>query len=235
MSEIFDDPAVARYLRSESPASFEAASRLWRTVMAAEHLSVRMKELVLLAVHASASAVNAQAIGRHTKRARAAGASDGDVLDVLVSIVGLSNHSMYFSLPILQDELRKAGRGEEAEPPEMLPDLEAVRDDFLKTRGFWSEQRDTIAQFLPAYSRALSELTMVPWKQGALTPKEREFIYIAIDCSVTHMYGPGLAMHIRHALEHGATRDEILTVFQLAVLIGLEGYILGAEALQKLG
>jgi alkylhydroperoxidase/carboxymuconolactone decarboxylase family protein YurZ len=45
------------------------------------------------------------------------------------------------------------------------------------------------------------------------------------------MFEPGLAIHIRQALQKGATRKEILEVFQLAALTGLEGYILGAEAL----
>lgn len=45
------------------------------------------------------------------------------------------------------------------------------------------------------------------------------------------MYEPGLAMHIRNALQHGASREEILEVFALASVSGLEGYILGAETL----
>ncbi|HEX3678628.1 MAG TPA: carboxymuconolactone decarboxylase family protein, partial [Galbitalea sp.] len=69
------------------------------------------------------------------------------------------------------------------------------------------------------------------WKNGPLSAKEREFICIAIDCTVTHSYEPGLRRHIRNALSHGATREEILQIFQLAALLGLEGYILGARAL----
>jgi len=45
------------------------------------------------------------------------------------------------------------------------------------------------------------------------------------------MFEPGLAIHIRNALKKGASRDEILEVFHLAAVTGLEGYILGAEAL----
>ena len=45
------------------------------------------------------------------------------------------------------------------------------------------------------------------------------------------MYEPGLVIHIRHALKHGAIRAEILEVFHLAALTGLEGYIRGAEAM----
>ena len=84
---------------------------------------------------------------------------------------------------------------------------------------------------MPRYFTALSKLSTASWKEGALTRKERELIAIAIDCVVTHMFEPGLAMHIKCALQHGASRDEILGVFQLASLMGLETYVQGAEAL----
>ncbi|MBB5406346.1 alkylhydroperoxidase/carboxymuconolactone decarboxylase family protein YurZ [Paraburkholderia sp. WC7.3g] len=227
----FDDPRVPERLRLTAPTSFEAAARFWRVAIGDEHLSPRMKELVLLALHASATALNEKAIRRHVERARVAGASEHDVIDVLLSIVGLSNHALYFAVPILLEELRATRGPDAAELPSTRSDIEEIREDFVKTRGFWNEQRDTIARLLPDYFKALSGLSTEPWKHGSLTPKERELIYIAIDSSVTHMYGTGLALHIRHALQHGATREEILTIFQLGALTGLETFILGSEAL----
>ncbi|WP_133665306.1 carboxymuconolactone decarboxylase family protein [Paraburkholderia sp. BL10I2N1] len=227
----FDDPRVPEHLRLTATTSFEAASQLWRAVIGDEHLSPRMKELVLLALHASATALNEKAIRRHVGRARAAGASERDVLDVLLSIVGLSNHALYFAVPILIEELRATRGQDAADLPAARSDIEEIRQDFVKTRGFWNEQRDAIARLLPDYFKALSGLSTEPWKHGSLTPKERELIYVAIDSSVTHMYGAGLALHIRHALQHGATREEILAIFQLVALTGLETFILGTEAL----
>jgi alkylhydroperoxidase/carboxymuconolactone decarboxylase family protein YurZ len=69
------------------------------------------------------------------------------------------------------------------------------------------------------------------WKSGALTAKEREFVCIGINCTVTHIYEPGLRRHIRKALGYGATREEICEIFQLAAVLGLEGYVIGAAAL----
>ena len=231
LDELFTHQSVPARLRQSASTSFEAASHFWQTALATEHLSPRIKELVLLALHASATAINTEAIRRQIPRATAAGASQADVLDVLLSIVGVSIHALYFAVPILLDELKAAGRYDEARLPAPRADIEAIREDFVRTRGFWNEQRDAIARLLPDYFKAVSELSMEPWKHGALTPKEREFMYIAIDCSVTHTYGPGLAMHIRHALKYGSTREEILAVFQLAGVMGIEGYILGAEAM----
>lgn len=230
MEDVFREPAVPAHLRKVAPTSFAAATRYWQTILAGEHLSPRLKELILVALHASVTSINIAGIRRHIERAQAAGASIEEVLDVLVSIVGVSNHALYTAVPILMDELKAAGH-ESATLPEASPESEAIKNEFIKTRGYWNELRDMLARLMPTYCEALSELSMAPWKQGVLSAKERELIYIAIDCSVTHMYELGLAMHIRHALQHGATRDEILEVFQLAALMGLEGYILGAEAL----
>jgi len=230
LDQVFRDASIAKTLRELAPTSLAAASRFWRTILAAEQLSPRIKELVLVALHASVSAIDSEAIRRHIERALTAGASKADVLDVLISIVGAANHALYFAVPILLDELKAAGR-EDGKLAEASPEAEAAKSDYVKTRGFWNERQDTLMRLVPTYFKALCALSVEPWKNGALSPKERELIYIAIDCSPTHMFGPGLAMHIRHAMKHGATRDEMLEVFQLAALTGLEGYILGAEAL----
>ena len=84
---------------------------------------------------------------------------------------------------------------------------------------------------MPDYFKVLNGMSTDSWKNGSLSAKEREFVCIAIDCTVTHNYEQGLRLHIRNALGRGATRDEILQIFQLAALVGLEGYVLGGRAL----
>ncbi|MGE8163763.1 carboxymuconolactone decarboxylase family protein [Paraburkholderia sp. NPDC080076] len=231
LDSVFVDSAVPNRLREIAATSFSTAAQFWQAAFDGKLLSPRLKELILLALHASATSINAHAIKRHVERARTGGASEEEILEVLLSIVGVGNHALYFAVPVLMKELAAAGRDEEAKTPTLRPDVHAIKQDFMETRGFWNEERDLLAGLMPDYFRALSELSMEPWKNGVLTPKEREFVYIAIDCSVTHMYGPGLGIHIRNALKHGATRDEILEVFHLAALMGMEGYILGADAL----
>lgn len=186
-----------------------------------------MKELVLLALHASSSALNSAAIARHSRRALAAGAAKSDVVDVLVTIIPLANHPLYTGIPVLLDELRKAGKDKEAEIPPMNPEVRAIRENFIQSRGYWTEMRDVIGQLMPSYFAAFINACMEPWRSGSLTPVERELLYIAIDCSISHTYEPGMRMHIQNALRYGATRGQILEVFQLAALLGIEGYLLG--------
>jgi alkylhydroperoxidase/carboxymuconolactone decarboxylase family protein YurZ len=64
----------------------------------------------------------------------------------------------------------------------------------------------------------------VPWLHGTLDPKIREFVYIAVDVSVTHQYLPGTHVHIERALEYGATPAEVLEVMQLASIMGIHSF-----------
>lgn len=226
----FSRPEIAPRLERAAPGSYAAAARFWRSAHTAPALSPRMRELVLVALHGTVTSLHGPGVQRHVRRALAAGATEQDVLDVLLTIVGAANHALYFALPVLMREMESLGHPDAALPPATL-EAQAIKEDFIRARGFWNEARDNIVRLMPDYFGALSQLSTEPWKNGTLTEKDRELVCIAIDCSVTHMFEPGLAIHVRHALQKGASRAEILEVFQLASVIGLEGYMLAAETL----
>lgn len=228
LSELIANGRVVEPLRAASPTAYAAAEGFWRSGSESSALSPRMRELVLLALNATPTTLHGEGVKRHVDRAKAAGASDRDVIDVLITIAGVSNHALYWSLPILVRELQAAGRP--ADFP-LTPAAQKIKEDFIRERGFWNEQRDVIARTMPDYFAALNELSTESWKNGSLSNKERELICIAIDCTITHMYEPGLVIHIRNALKQGATVQEILAVYHLTALTGITSYVLGAEAL----
>jgi alkylhydroperoxidase/carboxymuconolactone decarboxylase family protein YurZ len=229
-AQLFASRQAADQTAREAPASFAAGAHFWATVRTSSALSERMQELVLVALHGTVSSLNAEPLRRQIPSALAAGASPRDVLDVLFTVVGVANHALYFAVPVLQRELDAMDHPQRDCPP-MSDHAEQIKQEFIRRRGVWNAQRDVIARMMPEYFEALSDLTLEPWAQGSLDPKERELICIAIDCTVTHMYEPGLALHIRQALRQGASREEILAVFQLAASTGLEGYLQGAQVL----
>jgi len=106
-----------------------------------------------------------------------------------------------------------------------------IKQDFIDARGYWSRGWDPLLDIAPDYFEAYAKLSSVPWKTGTLSPKVKELLYIAIDSSTTHMYEPGLRVHIRNALRHGATRDEIMEVYQLTSSIGVHAVTMGVPAL----
>jgi alkylhydroperoxidase/carboxymuconolactone decarboxylase family protein YurZ len=227
---LFTSPDVPVRLHRRAPSFHNAASGFWNVALGSDALSQRMKELVLVALHGTVTALDSDATQRHIRRALEAGATELDVLDVMLTIAGVANHALYFAVPVLLRELKAAGHPE-ADPPELSAEGQAIKDAFIRERGFWNEQRDVLARMMPDYFEQLSRLSTQSWKDGSLTRKERELICVAIDCTVTHTFEPGLAIHIRNALREGATPAEFLDVFKLASAIGLEGFVLSAETL----
>lgn len=228
--ELFSSPAVVEHLKRVSKTSYAAAAEFWRAPMAGKHLTARQKELIYFAMNVSASALNVQAIRRHQKRILTAGGTEEDIVDVLISTVALANHSLYASVPVLEDEWKSAGLPDEVYP-DTTPELEAAKKRFVEIRGFWNKDREPVAKQMPEYYAALTDIGTESWSRGSLSRKEREFICIGIDCTVTHTYEPGLRIHIRNAIREGATKGEILEIFQLAALMGLEGFVLTGEAM----
>jgi alkylhydroperoxidase/carboxymuconolactone decarboxylase family protein YurZ len=53
------------------------------------------------------------------------------------------------------------------------------------------------------------------------------------DASITHMYAPGTRRHIKEALKHGATMEEIMEVLKICVAEGVEACNLGVSILAE--
>ena len=93
----------------------------------------------------------------------------------------------------------------------------------------WTTFHEWDAEFLEAYLR----LRNVPFQNGPLPKKVKELILVAINAATTHLYGPGVRRHIRNALQHGATRDEILEAIELTTVIGIHSSNLAVPILAE--
>ncbi len=71
------------------------------------------------------------------------------------------------------------------------------------------------------------------YASGVLSPKLAEFLSIAVDASITHMYAPGTRRHIQSALKLGATVEEIMEVLKICVALGIEACDLGIPILAE--
>ncbi len=114
----------------------------------------------------------------------------------------------------------------------MTVDKAKIKQDFIDARGYWSWGWDPLLDMAPEYFAAYAKLSSVPWQSNSvLSPKVKEFLYIAIDSSTTHMFEAGLRLHIRNALGYGATADEIMEVLQLTSVLGVHTVTMGVPAL----
>ena len=114
-----------------------------------------------------------------------------------------------------------------------------LKEEFIKNRGYWSKFWEDVLELDSNFFSTYSRFSSVPSKNNALSPKIREFIYIAIDASTTHLYLPGLKLHMENALALGATRDEIMEVLELTSVLGIHTCTMGVpilmDELRKMG
>lgn len=107
-----------------------------------------------------------------------------------------------------------------------------VLKKYSKSRGMSaSEGMQKFAECDPVFFEKFVEWSNHPRQTGVLSPKMRELIFIAIDASVTHLYEPGLRVHIRNALEMGISKEEIMEVIQLVSTLGIHAYTVSAPML----
>lgn len=120
--------------------------------------------------------------------------------------------------PVLQDKLDPA----------------FVREEFRRRRGHWHDDWEALLAYSPAYVAAYLDFSAYAMEQGNLSPKFIELLYIATNCTPTHMFAKGLRNHARQALDLGASPAELLSVAATVSAMGIHSYMLVAQAVAEL-
>jgi alkylhydroperoxidase/carboxymuconolactone decarboxylase family protein YurZ len=113
-------------------------------------------------------------------------------------------------------------------------DPDAVRAAFRRRRGHWNDDWEAMLAYSPAYVAAYLDFSAYVADQGRLSPKFCELVYVATNCTPTHMFEKGLRNHARQALALGATPAELLSVVATVSAMGIHAYLLVAAAVAEL-
>ena len=231
-------PAAWEKVAARKPTLATVHARMARH--AAEHpgLDARTRALVVVALESVVTNLGFADVGGAIDAALAQGATAEEVMEVLAlgSIVGM--HTGTVGMPALVNALRERGEDPLAEP------LDARRqelwDRYIAGKRYWETFTGEMELFLkgllaldPDFFEAYMEWTLEPWLHGTLPAKVRELVYIAVDTVPTHLYRPGLEVHLKTALALGATKEEIMAVYALAAAYGLRTVSAGVAALAE--
>ena len=167
------------------------------------HLDDKTKELMYIAVDAAATHLYVPGIRQHIRAALKAGATRDEIMEVLELTSTLGIHAMNIGVPVLVEVLVE--KGMRTGPAELTDYQETLKAEFTKTRGYWHAFWDEMLELDPELFAAYTEFSSVPWRSGPLSPKVKEFVYIAFDTAATHLYVKGLKLHIENAIGYGAT------------------------------
>lgn len=108
---------------------------------------------------------------------------------------------------------------------------QALIEQFRANRGYFDPIWDDIIELDLEFFEEYERFSSTPWKHGALEPKMKELIALALAASVTHLYEPGIRVHARQAIRFGATREELMEVFELVAILGVHSLTVGLPLL----
>lgn len=192
-------------------------------------LEPKVKEFIYIAADCNATHMFEPGVRQHVRKALEFGASGQEVMEVfeLISTVGI--HAATVGIPVLMELLAETGQRTEAPP--LNARQQQLKDVFTRERGYWDDLWSGLLEMDPEFFAAYGDFSAAPWRDGQLAPKVKEFMYITFDAAATHMYRPGLKLHMRNALRYGATPAELMELLEIVSVIGIHGATLGAPIL----
>jgi alkylhydroperoxidase/carboxymuconolactone decarboxylase family protein YurZ len=195
------------------------------------HLDNKVKEFIYIAINASSTHMFTPGVAMHLKAAVEFGASRAELMEVLelASLVGI--HAANLGVEVLLETLNEEGiaprtHGEDERSA-------GLRHRFVGTHGYWDASWDALLRIDPDFFEAYAGFAAIPMKSGTLEPKVKELVLCALDAAATHLYRPGMKTHMRNALRHGATQDEIMEVLEIVSVIGIHGALIAAPMLEQ--
>ncbi|ULN47174.1 carboxymuconolactone decarboxylase family protein [Mycolicibacterium goodii] len=195
------------------------------------HLDDKTKEFMFIAVDAAATHMYSPGVRQHIKAAFEAGATPSEIMEVLELTSTLGIHAMNIGVPLLVQVLVE--KGLRTGPAPLDANQERIKAEFTENRGYWHSFWDDMLELDPDLFEAYTNFSSVPWKTGTLSPKVKELVYIAFDTAATHLYVPGLKLHIENAIGYGATAGEILEVMEIASVLGIHAATTAAPILME--
>jgi alkylhydroperoxidase/carboxymuconolactone decarboxylase family protein YurZ len=213
------------------PGFLEAWCRMAGVPVRKNLLGAKGRALIALTASAAATHLYRPGIRRQVRNALAAGASREEIMEVLQLTATLGIHACNIGVPLLLEVLEEEGLRQGGAA--LTPRQEKLKADFTRDRGYWHGFWDDFLELDPDLFEGYLDFSAYPWRHGVLEPKLREFVYCAFDAAATHLYVPGLKMHMKNAIGYGATTEEIMEVLEIVSLIGMHGAEAGALVLKE--
>jgi len=213
------------------PVYFESYLKLSSVPKRHNHLTPKIQEFIAITVNAAATHLYVPGIHAHIQAALQCGATKAEILEVIELTSTLGVHACNIGMPILLEVLKENGMRDAPVPFDARQ--EELKADFTKKRGYWHEFWSEFLELDPDFFEAYLEYSSVPWTKGTLEPKVKEFIYTAFDAAATHLYKPGLKLHMHQAIGYGATKEEIVEILEIATLLSFHSATVAVPILIK--
>lgn len=102
-----------------------------------------------------------------------------------------------------------------------------IVEELTEIFGSTDPSFEVISDLDPEIAEAFIELNDATKKRGALEPRYRALIKLALSATPTHLKPHFTRLHIAEALKLGATKEEICEVLEITSVLGIHGFIPG--------
>jgi alkylhydroperoxidase/carboxymuconolactone decarboxylase family protein YurZ len=195
------------------------------------HLSPVVREFIYIAADSAATHMFTAGTRAHIRTALELGATADEVMEVLELTSTLGIHAANIGVPLLLEVLEEEGLRDGPTP--LSEKQESLKAGFTVTRGYWHTFWDGLLELDPELFEAYTDFSSVPWRRGPLEPKVKELVYCAFDAAATHLYVPGLKLHMRNAIRLGATPEEVMAVLEIVSVIGIHAAMEAVPVLEE--
>jgi alkylhydroperoxidase/carboxymuconolactone decarboxylase family protein YurZ len=197
------------------------AEALTAGLVAGDMLDPLAEALITLAVAVSVTSLDRTAVNAAIAAAMDAGATAGQVQEIIALVSGMGVHSLMVSaVPVMTEAAR---RGLIHPDLPLDPERQALWDKHVGNDPFWTGFSTELPGFLDAMLRlspdifvGFFEYCAIPWRSGTVRAKVKELAAIACDAAPTHRFRPGFRLHLRNAIQLGIGRTAILRALDIA-------------------
>lgn len=231
---------------SEWQASWDSLARLDPTLVKVfsafaalpsenKHLAPKVQAFIALVACANATHVFAPGIQHYIAEAIKHGATADELVEVLGLLSTVGIHAANVGVPVLLEVLEEEGKRNANGIGTKVLDARrtTLKEQFVANRGYWHASWEGLLELDPDMFERYVAFSSLPWQTGVLEPKIKEFMYCAFDAAATHLYVPGLKLHMRNAIRYGATAEELMALLEIVSLIGIHGALAAAPLLER--
>ncbi|MBA4355639.1 MAG: hypothetical protein C0409_13210 [Novosphingobium sp.] len=186
-----------------------------------EPLDALAVALVTLATSASVTALDRAPIDAAISQCFDAGATVGQVQEILALTSGLGVHTLMVSASTVLAAANARGLIDAQAPFDA--ERQALWDRHVGDDPFWTGFSTELPGFLDAMLRlspdiftGFFEYCAIPWRSGTVRARIKELAALACDAAPSHRFRPGFRVHLKNAIALGIGRSAIMQALDIA-------------------
>ena len=195
-------------------------------------LDAKTKELIYIAMDGAITHMYLPGMKRHMIYGiDDLGITPGEIMETLIIASTLGACAYTVGFPILMERLHAHGYADAS--AELTEEQAALKEQFIALNHYWGETLESVLRHDGEIFEAYLDYMRASQAKTALEPKIRELLFVAVNAAPTTLNAAEIGRHIDLALAYGATKEELLEVFEVVCCLGIHTVLEGVPLLNE--